>query len=92
MKQKHKPFANGDSKIAPRLGKTERDKKSGKNRCILENRNKRIDWQQHGGAFPAAVCNGKDNRFQFAKGVRGVNLAKGAGFQPKKTHNGRSVS
>lgn len=92
MKQQKKPFADGNSKIVPRFGKTEKDRKSGKHRRAVDNRNKRVDWQQHGGVFPAAACNGKDNRYSFAKSAKHSNPAKGADFRAKKTHASRSAT
>jgi hypothetical protein len=59
-----------------RIGKTEKDKASRAHSRAIENRQARADWQNSGGAFPYAHCNGKRNKTVFTgKGNRQVMLA-----------------
>lgn len=59
-----------------RVGKTAKDKASKAHARALANRSARADWQNSGGPFPYAHCNGHRNRTVFTgKGNRQVMLA-----------------
>lgn len=45
-----------------RVGKTEKDRKSGSWGQRFSNREQRNSWLKNGGPFPSGSCNGKKNR------------------------------
>ncbi|HXP49329.1 MAG TPA: hypothetical protein VN922_05215 [Bacteroidia bacterium] len=45
-----------------RIGKTLKDRTKGAKQRNWENKQARADWQNNGGAFPYAHCNGKRNK------------------------------
>lgn len=49
----------------PRVGKTKKDKENNAHRTADGNRAARANWQNNGGDFPYAHCNGKRNRTVF---------------------------
>lgn len=49
----------------PRVGKTKKDKENNAHRTAMSNREARANWQNNGGDFPYAHCNGKRNRAVF---------------------------
>jgi hypothetical protein len=49
----------------PRNGKTAKDKKNNAHNTAYANRQARASWQNSGGEFPFAHCNGQRNRHQF---------------------------
>jgi hypothetical protein len=51
-----------DNHPRKREGKTRRDRESGATQRAYANRQARADWQNNGGDFPYAHCNGKRNR------------------------------
>jgi hypothetical protein len=48
-----------------RIGKTQKDRAKGAQSRTYANRQARADWQNNGGDFPYAHCNGKRNRTVF---------------------------
>lgn len=84
---------NGHSDVPPRFGKTKKDRESGKMRRNISNRQERADWQKSSSAdaknFPYKTCNGKRNRYSFAKPVKHSNPATGANYHSKKAHGAR---
>jgi len=48
-----------------RIGKTQKDRATGAQNRAYANRQARADWQNNGGTFPYANCNGKRNRTVF---------------------------
>jgi hypothetical protein len=49
----------------PRVGKTKKDRENNAQRTAEANRQARADWQNNGGDFPYAHCNGQRNRTVF---------------------------
>ena len=49
----------------PRVGKTKKDKARNAANTAYQNREARASWQNNGGPFPYANCNGKRNRHLF---------------------------
>jgi hypothetical protein len=59
----------------PRVGKTKKDKANNAHKTSLDNRMARASWQNNGGEFPYAHCNGQRNRHLFtARGNKQVSL------------------
>lgn len=49
----------------PRVGKTKKDKANNAQHTAYANREARASWQNNGGDFPYAHCNGKRNRHLY---------------------------
>lgn len=70
-----------------RIGKTQKDRANSAQNRAYANRQARADWQNNGGDFPYAHCNGKRNKTVFTgKGgnqvvltMKGKAMAKGKG-------------
>lgn len=82
------PKKTGPSENHPRRrdGKTKKDRTSNAASRAHANRQARADWQNSGGEFPYAHCNGQRNRHLFTgRGNRQVVLVKAStGAAPAK--------
>jgi hypothetical protein len=71
----------------PRAGKTRKDRENNAHKTASDNRAARANWQNNGGEFPYAHCNGKRNHHLFTgRGNKQVVLTlKSAGGSSAKS-------